>query len=110
MRTTTIWNLKQSGTGIGCVSATRIHWQVLAISSRPESLADFLGDQKELVENWPLETLRPVHQETHTINCNWKIYWKNFSECYHCPRIHTEYPGDSAPSQTQQGQTIACSA
>jgi Rieske 2Fe-2S family protein len=55
-----------------------------------ESLSDFLGDQKELVENWPLENLRPVHQETHTINCNWKIYWENYSECYHCPRIHPE--------------------
>lgn len=54
------------------------------------NLADFLGDETDFVANWPLEELRPVHQEIHTINCNWKIYWENFSECYHCPRIHPE--------------------
>ncbi|MDH3439989.1 MAG: aromatic ring-hydroxylating dioxygenase subunit alpha [Gammaproteobacteria bacterium] len=54
------------------------------------NLADFLGDETDFVANWPLEDLRPVHQEVHTINCNWKIYWENFSECYHCPRVHPE--------------------
>ncbi|MAV83144.1 MAG: hypothetical protein CMI90_06755 [Pelagibacteraceae bacterium] len=24
------------------------------------------------------------------VNCNWKIYWENFSECLHCPNIHPE--------------------
>jgi len=54
------------------------------------NLVDFLGDETEFVANWPLDALRPVHQQIHTINCNWKIYWENFSECYHCPRIHPE--------------------
>lgn len=61
------------------------------LSNAPtENLADFLGSEKEYVANWPLEELRPVHQEIHTIDCNWKIYWENYSECYHCPRIHPE--------------------
>ncbi|MGI9200690.1 MAG: aromatic ring-hydroxylating oxygenase subunit alpha [Woeseiaceae bacterium] len=61
------------------------------LSDEPaENLAEFLGSEKENVANWPLEELRPVHQEIHTIDCNWKIYWENFSECYHCPRIHPE--------------------
>jgi len=58
--------------------------------SPAESLVDFLGEETEYVANWPLEDLRPVHQVVHTINCNWKIYWENYSECYHCPRIHPE--------------------
>ena len=49
-----------------------------------------MADKGAYVENWPLEDLRPVHQEIHTIGCNWKIYWENYSECYHCPRIHPE--------------------
>ena len=53
-------------------------------------LAEFLGDEKYNLSNWPLESLRPVHQEVRTIGCNWKIYWENYSECYHCPRLHPE--------------------
>jgi len=55
-----------------------------------KSLAEFLGDERENLSNWPLESLRPVHQEVRTIDCNWKIYWENYSECYHCPRLHPE--------------------
>ncbi len=25
-----------------------------------------------------------------TINCNWKIFWENYSECLHCPNLHPE--------------------
>jgi len=55
-----------------------------------KDLSGFMADKGAYVENWPLEDLRPVHQEIHTIGCNWKIYWENYSECYHCPRIHPE--------------------
>jgi Rieske 2Fe-2S family protein len=24
------------------------------------------------------------------LDCNWKIFWENFSECLHCPGIHPE--------------------
>jgi Rieske 2Fe-2S family protein len=59
------------------------------LAETPEqSLSDFLGEEKDYLANWPIEDMRSVHQETHTVNCNWKIFWENFSECYHCPRIH----------------------
>jgi len=51
-------------------------------------LPEHIGRDAELVQNWPLETLQPVHQEIKTVHCNWKIYWENYSECYHCPRSH----------------------
>ena len=28
------------------------------------------------------------HYET-VINCNWKIFWENFLECYHCAASHS---------------------
>jgi Rieske 2Fe-2S family protein len=31
-----------------------------------------------------------VHRESHTLACNWKVFWENYSECYHCPGIHPE--------------------
>ena len=24
------------------------------------------------------------------IDCNWKVFWENFSECLHCPGVHPE--------------------
>ena len=55
-----------------------------------EDLSDFMADKGTYVDNWPLEDLHPVHREVHTVACNWKIYWENYSECYHCPRLHPE--------------------
>ena len=30
------------------------------------------------------------HIWSKTINCNWKIFWENYSECLHCPNLHPE--------------------
>ena len=30
------------------------------------------------------------HTWKKVINCNWKIFWENYSECLHCPNIHPE--------------------
>ena len=30
------------------------------------------------------------HVWSKTINCNWKIFWENYSECLHCPNLHPE--------------------
>jgi Rieske 2Fe-2S family protein len=45
------------------------------------------------LEHWPLEHLTIVHRESHVLACNWKVFWENYSECYHCPRIHPELCG-----------------
>lgn len=49
-----------------------------------------LGGEALAVADWPLESLRVVHREVQHVGCNWKIFWENYSECYHCPRIHPE--------------------
>lgn len=61
------------------------------LAAEPESdLMTQLGDQPDLLANWPLESLKTVHREVQPVACNWKIFWENYSECYHCPRIHPE--------------------
>jgi len=55
-----------------------------------EGLDDFLGDEKAHLENWPLDDMRSVHQAIYSVACNWKLFWENYSECYHCPRLHPE--------------------
>jgi len=61
------------------------------LDERPErTLAEFVGDEAHNVRRWPLEDLVSVHREVSTLACNWKVFWENYSECYHCPGIHPE--------------------
>ena len=53
-------------------------------------LQEFLGEEAENVAAWPLEDLRRVHRDTHRLACNWKIFWENYLECYHCPGVHPD--------------------
>ena len=34
-----------------------------------------------------LHTARTIHYE---LNCNWKLVFQNYSECYHCPLVHPQ--------------------
>jgi Rieske 2Fe-2S family protein len=54
------------------------------------SLADFLGEEALNLQRWPLAELRSAHREVSTLHCNWKVFWENYSECYHCPGVHPE--------------------
>jgi Rieske 2Fe-2S family protein len=88
-----------------------------------ESLQDFLGEEARLVGNWPLAELVSVCRESHLLQCNWKIFWENYSECYHCPGLHPELcrvvpvysdaliaradaPGWVAPDRHDKGEPI----
>jgi len=53
-------------------------------------LGENLGNGVDTLAHWPLERLAVVHREQHVLACNWKVFWENFSECYHCPRVHPE--------------------
>ncbi|HEX9851730.1 MAG TPA: aromatic ring-hydroxylating dioxygenase subunit alpha [Woeseiaceae bacterium] len=53
-------------------------------------LAEFLGEEACLLQRWPLADMKSVQQDRRTLACNWKVFWENYSECYHCPRVHPE--------------------
>jgi Rieske 2Fe-2S family protein len=53
-------------------------------------LADGLDGLTYEVANWPLEALRVGRRIERTLACNWKIFWENFLECFHCPTVHPE--------------------
>ena len=42
------------------------------------------------IEKLNLEKFVIGHVWKKVVNCNWKIYWENYSECLHCPNIHPE--------------------
>ena len=47
-----------------------------------------LGEELAPLANWPLEELRSGHRFSKTLACNWKLFWENFNECLHCPKVH----------------------
>lgn len=65
----------------------------LFINLAGESAEEFdetMDPSSDHLNNWPLENLKVVHKYQSRIRCNWKIFWENFVECYHCPGIHPE--------------------
>jgi Rieske 2Fe-2S family protein len=54
------------------------------------SFAQAFGEQVSVLAHWPLADLVRVQRDVHALACNWKVFWENFSECYHCPRVHPE--------------------
>ena len=47
-------------------------------------------DYDEIINKVGLEDFEVGHSWGKTIQCNWKIFWENYSECLHCPNIHPE--------------------
>ena len=47
-----------------------------------------LAEELEPLANWPLAELRVGHRFSKTLDCNWKLFWENFNECLHCPKVH----------------------
>jgi Rieske 2Fe-2S family protein len=70
------------------------HWGgfiFVNLSDEPKkSLKDFMDGEDDGLANWPLEEMVSVQQELVPLKCNWKLFWENYSECYHCPRHHPE--------------------
>ncbi|RXG83873.1 aromatic ring-hydroxylating oxygenase subunit alpha [Bradyrhizobium zhanjiangense] len=48
------------------------------------------GARVATLASWPLEELKLAHSYSVNVACNWKIFWENSSECYHCPGVHPE--------------------
>ncbi len=61
----------------------------LAGEDAPAFKPEFDLDSVNL-DHWPLESLKCAHSSTKILDCNWKIFWENFSECLHCPSAHPE--------------------
>ena len=53
-------------------------------------LSHTLGDLPDRFAKWRVEELRVAHRVATAVACNWKVFWENFSECFHCPGVHPE--------------------
>jgi Rieske 2Fe-2S family protein len=62
----------------------------VSLAETPGEFAAYLGPDVAILEQWPLAAMTSVRRETRTLACNWKVYWENYCECYHCPLVHPE--------------------
>ena len=54
----------------------------------PQPFAEALPALIGKFEHWPLAEMVSVHQTECEVAANWKLFFHNYSECYHCPTVH----------------------
>ena len=57
---------------------------------KAEPLETVLGDLPERFANYNLEELRVGFRYSTEIKTNWKLWYENYMECFHCPQVHPE--------------------
>jgi Rieske 2Fe-2S family protein len=62
----------------------------LSLEPQPRTLESELAPLLGKFAAWRLAGLRPWRRVEYDVRANWKLFFQNFSECYHCPRIHPE--------------------
>lgn len=60
----------------------------LNLAANPGELTADVG--LNTLNNWPMDGLVTGHHWETELDCNWKTFWENYSECLHCPGIHPE--------------------
>jgi Rieske 2Fe-2S family protein len=60
----------------------------LNLAADPAPFAEALPALVDRFDAWPLAALRSVHQTVYEVEANWKLFFHNYSECYHCPNVH----------------------
>ncbi len=66
-------------------------WQgflFLNLAPEPVPFAAALPALAGKFDAWRLPELRSAHRQVYEVEANWKLFFHNFSECYHCPTVH----------------------
>jgi phenylpropionate dioxygenase-like ring-hydroxylating dioxygenase large terminal subunit len=58
------------------------------LSENPIAFEDVFAPILNRFQLWRLSELRTVHRIDYDIQANWKLIFQNYSECYHCPKVH----------------------
>jgi Rieske 2Fe-2S family protein len=71
--------------------AALAEWQGLLfvnLAAEPQPFAEALPGLEGRFGSWDLPALRSVHRSVYEVDANWKLFFHNYSECYHCPTVH----------------------
>ncbi|HEV3456238.1 MAG TPA: aromatic ring-hydroxylating dioxygenase subunit alpha [Thermoanaerobaculia bacterium] len=69
------------------------NWEGLLFVNLTPQPAPFAASLPALVgkfSHWRLPELRSVHRTVYEVEANWKLFFHNYSECYHCPTVHPQ--------------------
>ena len=75
----------------GLLPVALADWQgflFLNLASDPVPFVEALPGLQGKFAAWRLPELRSVHQKVYEVEANWKLFFHNYSECYHCPKVH----------------------
>ena len=62
----------------------------LNLASQPEVFGKSLAGLDARFANWQFPLLRAGDRRIYEVDANWKMFFHNFSECYHCPLAHPQ--------------------
>ncbi len=66
-------------------------WQgfvMINLSLNPQPFEKVFAPVLHRFDPWQLSELRSTHQIVYDVAANWKLIFQNYSECYHCPKVH----------------------
>lgn len=72
-------------------SVSLAHWEgflFVNLSLQPQSFEKEFQQILDLFGPYQLSELAPAHRIVYDIRANWKMIFQNYSECYHCPKVH----------------------
>jgi len=58
------------------------------LGQEPQPFAEALPGLVGRFQQWQPSELRAVQRQVYEVDANWKMFFHNFSECYHCPLAH----------------------
>jgi Rieske 2Fe-2S family protein len=62
----------------------------LNLAPEPEPFERAFAPLLHRFPQWEIGALRAGHRIVYDLNCNWKLAFLNYSECYHCPLVHPQ--------------------
>ncbi len=60
----------------------------VCLDPAPEPFEDAFATLLGKFDAWRVGELTSVHSTVYDVAANWKLFFQNYSECYHCPTVH----------------------
>ena len=62
----------------------------VCLDGSPVALEEAYESVLTRFRNWGIEELVSVDRREYEVSANWKLLFQNYSECYHCSRVHPQ--------------------
>lgn len=77
------------------------------LAKQPQPFEAAFAPLLDRFPGWSVAALRTEKTIGYDLDCNWKLVFQNYSECYHCPLVHPQLekisPSDSGRNDLMDG-------